>query len=593
MSADDRRLLYQSIPDSDDEADDPDAIVAYSSRSKKPSCFCVLCVLLLILLFLAVIILTVLLLVVGHQPPRVETTCGIVQGRFDAFAKVYDFKGIPFAQPPVSKRRWQPPVPLSKTNRTCWKGIYKANSAKSHCAQWDGTSNKTIGSEDCLYLNIYSPSVEPLDAPLPVMVYIHGGGLRTGGADTPGFSPTPDLAYKLNVVFVSIQYRLSALGFLVIDQLSGNGNYGYQDQIQALKWVRDNIKSFGGNPSNVTLFGHSSGGTSAWSLMMSPKARGLFQRVWTLSQSTIFDKTITEAKKDNAFFVNQTSIRKHCPDVDEACLRTVSVSDILVAVQGLVHDGMDLPTRGQFIKALPVIDGDVFPDSPVNLLARKATHLYSDVPVIFGSTAEEVDYAPAPYFKDSTFDKWDKSKYYKYLASHLDPFGKAGNHSLSITNVTMTMYPYVKTALTFAKTVTDIRATCGISDIARKTAEAFDSAVYRYVITARPSQPVTGLTAWPARYAFHGFDISAFFEGFDVLFNFKGRVSEQDTAFATNLQEEVMSFVASGKVKSVGWKRYPNATARISQDTTIIKEYKPARCDFWRKNGFLNYSWIN
>ncbi|ELT95095.1 hypothetical protein CAPTEDRAFT_27602, partial [Capitella teleta] len=140
------------------------------------------------------------------------------------------------------------------------------------------------GSEDCLYLSVITPTLDVRN-PRPVMVWIHGGYLQWGNASIHSYSPNDKLTRDSNVVHVSIQYRVAAFGFLVLDVLPGNGNYGILDQVEALRWVRQNIANFGGNPEKVTIWGQSSGGTSVWALMMTPQAKGLFHRAWSLSGS--------------------------------------------------------------------------------------------------------------------------------------------------------------------------------------------------------------------------------------------------------------------------------------------------------------------
>ena len=198
---------------------------------------------------------------------------------------VDEFLGIPYAAPPVGSLRWMPPKPFGK-----FSGPFQANQFGSECTQ-SGT-----GSEDCLFLNVYEPTnSEPGSAMeqagdvtaskskkkptgLPVMVWIHGGGL-TGGAGSL-YDPTP-LVNAGGIIVVTINYRLGVLGFLAQSGLDAEhhllGNYGFMDQQFALKWVKKNIQAFGGNPKEVTIFGESAGGQSVYSQLASPLAKGLFR----------------------------------------------------------------------------------------------------------------------------------------------------------------------------------------------------------------------------------------------------------------------------------------------------------------------------
>ncbi len=196
--------------------------------------------------------------------------------------------GIPFAEPPVGDLRWRAPRPPSLRNFPLAATAYShacvqpSNRLTINEAEHDGI----MGSEDCLYLNVWAPSVAK---DLPVMVWIHGGGNSIGSAANHDLSR---LATKENVIAVSVQYRLGPLGWFRHASLregaseeDASGNYGTLDLIRALEWVRDNIQSFGGDPNAVTIFGESAGGTNVYSLLVSPKAKGLFHRAIAQSPS--------------------------------------------------------------------------------------------------------------------------------------------------------------------------------------------------------------------------------------------------------------------------------------------------------------------
>lgn len=208
---------------------------------------------------------------------EVKTESGWVTGVSSGAGKVY--KGVPFAAPPVGALRWRSPMPP-----VSWGGIRRAESFGPPCAQAPSSGRTEVSSvsrEDCLYLNIWTPD-RTASAPLPVMVWIHGGGFQNG----MGTSPTYDgaaLAAR-GVVVVTINYRLGVFGFLAHPELTAqssrrsSGNFGLEDQIAALRWVARNIRAFGGDPKNVTLFGQSAGGASVVDLIDSPSGRGLFRR---------------------------------------------------------------------------------------------------------------------------------------------------------------------------------------------------------------------------------------------------------------------------------------------------------------------------
>ena len=199
------------------------------------------------------------------------TAGGAVRGK--TVAATDEFLGIPYAAPPVGALRWQPPRPAAP-----WHGVRQAVSYAQHCPQPSSPFGAAGASEDCLYLNVFAPAGARASN-LPVMVWVHGGSLRTGESD----DYNPAGLVRDGVVVVTINYRLGALGFLADAALASrpggpSGNYGLMDQQAALRWVQRNIRGFGGNPGDVTLFGESAGGLSTLSQLVSPGARGLFQR---------------------------------------------------------------------------------------------------------------------------------------------------------------------------------------------------------------------------------------------------------------------------------------------------------------------------
>jgi len=211
---------------------------------------------------------------------QVKIASGIVEGTTVPHSNVRAFLGIPFAAPPVGKLRWQPPQPVEP-----WSGVRKADEFGPRCMQLrvfpDMVFRDKGPSEDCLYLNVWTPA-KSADEHLPVMVWIYGGGFQAGATSEPR-QDGQNLARK-GVVVVSANYRLGIFGFFSDPDLTAesphhaSGNYGLMDQIAALQWVKKNIGAFGGDPDNVTIFGESAGAFSVSALMASPLAQGLFQK---------------------------------------------------------------------------------------------------------------------------------------------------------------------------------------------------------------------------------------------------------------------------------------------------------------------------
>jgi para-nitrobenzyl esterase len=225
---------------------------------------------------LAAIIAPALLVACSHASSLIRTPGGQLQGFVDA--DVEHYLGIPYAQPPVGALRWRAPQPVPPR-----EGILAVQDNPSACAQFIPLRKSLVGSEDCLYLNVWTPAAKPAE-PMPVMVWLHGGGFIVGqGSYSDGDGL--ELAAQNKVVVVTINYRLGVFGFMAHPALSeedpahpGSGNYGIEDQTAALRWVRDNISAFGGDPDRVTVFGQSAGAISVCAQLASPLAAGLFQR---------------------------------------------------------------------------------------------------------------------------------------------------------------------------------------------------------------------------------------------------------------------------------------------------------------------------
>lgn len=222
--------------------------------------------------------LLLMLLLGSPCSAAVQLDSGAIEGGSDHGVLV--FKGIPYAAPPVGSNRWRPPGPVPR-----WDGVRQADRFSPTCLQrgrYPKDSPPEQMSEDCLYLNVWVPEGAAPQARLPVMVWIHGGGLRSGSGSVPLYAG--DELAKRGVIIVTLNYRLGVLGFLAHPDLSReqpgrtSGNYGLLDQISALQWVRRNIGAFGGDPDNVTVFGQSSGSISISVLCASPLASGLFRR---------------------------------------------------------------------------------------------------------------------------------------------------------------------------------------------------------------------------------------------------------------------------------------------------------------------------
>ena len=321
-----------------------------------------------------VVIVTPSLLAQSAQPamPRVLTQSGLVEGV--SADGVAIFRGVPFAAPPVGDLRWRAPQPVVP-----WSGVRKTDAFSPICPQlrsYPEDAPVERQSEDCLYLNIWKPAAGPASR-LPVMVWIHGGGLQSGSASIPLYAG--DQLARHGVIVVTANYRLGVFGFLAHPDLTresehdASGNYGLQDQLAALAWVKQNIGAFGGDPERVTVFGQSSGAISVSALIASPLAKGLFQRA--IGQSGgLFEPmqmlpifALPGAERGGVEFVSRagvTSIR---------ALRALPVERLL-----------DLS-----FTTTPIVDGHVLMRPPYDTFVDGQQN---DVPVILGSNRDEGEY---------------------------------------------------------------------------------------------------------------------------------------------------------------------------------------------------------
>ncbi|MBO1330494.1 carboxylesterase/lipase family protein [Streptomyces sp. VRA16 Mangrove soil] len=320
----------------------------------------------------------------GARSLTVATDKGLVAGA--TAADVDRFYGIPYAAPPVGTGRWQPPAPAA-----AWTGTRSATSSGPRCLQ-NGSNTNPGMSEDCLYLNVYTPA-KRTDRPLPVMFWIHGGGFSSGSGDTQDGSL---IARTNNVVVVTINYRLGVFGFLDLPGLSkqGAGNYGLLDQEAALRWTQRNIGAFGGDASRVTIGGLSAGGHSVCALMSSPSARGLFSGAIIQSggcPSYTVEQAVARGKK----YATAAGCSATAPDL--ACLRNKPASELQSAAKDFIGGILSgpLPTAGT-------------PELPVAPLEAVRTGRTANVPLLIGHTRDEIRSWARP-FANATKDQYEKA----------------------------------------------------------------------------------------------------------------------------------------------------------------------------------------
>ncbi len=372
---------------------------------------------------------------------QAKTSAGWVEGLPASNQMFTVFRGVPFAEPPVGKLRWMDPQPVKAWSgvRPCYK--FGAKAMQEDMASEGGSivsKEYYVGdyekSEDCLYLNIWTPAKDSNEK-LPVAVYIHGGGHQTGYSylncyDGEGFC-------KRGVIMVSIAYRLNVFGYLSHKELSHeqngtSGNYGVKDQIAALNWVKENIEAFGGDPNCITVFGQSGGASSVANLCVIPKTKGLFQRAIMQSGGGIrnvysyWSSSLERSEEVGMHFLKLLGVSS----IEEA--RKLPAKDILNAytrfkhVKISEHDTASL--MGGYMRFSPVNDGVLFPESVIDLYKSGK---YPEIDYLLGSTCDEfaeITVNNLAFAENNSY--YDRKPCYMYYFTHVPPGAPNAHHSV-------------------------------------------------------------------------------------------------------------------------------------------------------------------
>jgi para-nitrobenzyl esterase len=498
---------------------------------------------------------------------------GTVAGELDGATR--RFLGIPFAAPPTGELRWEPPQPPQP-----WDAPLDATEFSPACPQIGSlTSPGDSTNEDCLYLNVWTPDPAPT-APLPVMVWFHGGSNVTGStADTIPFVEPPTLFYngrglveEAGVVVVTANYRLGVMGFFAHEAISAespdstSGNQGLLDQRMALQWVRDNIEAFGGNPDDVTIFGESAGAFDVCFQVASPGSRGLFHRA--ISQSggcTTALRTRQTAEAEGDVFAAAMG----CGDAADVaeCLRNVPVADLLTEAP---IDGAQegLPGGDVYAGGTPrweftaIVDGTVLPEQPRALFESGDV---ADVPYILGSNSDEgtlFHVLQNPVANDE-----------EYLAALERRFGA------TLAAQVAAEYPtsnFASPEDALERITGDAALVCSTRDTAKRAANA-GLPVFMYNF-ARPI-PIPGLESLRAT---HGAEIAYVFGsvGPDL-------VGQEDLNLSMAMRRYWGRFAANGDPNGGGDPQWPMFSAdddvRINFDVSIgtVDDFRSDVCAFW------------
>lgn len=488
---------------------------------------------------------------------QVRTESGAVEGTASADGKVQMFKGIPYAAPPVGPLRWKEPQPVAP-----WQGTRKATEFGARCMQGNVFGDMVFRdsgiSEDCLYLNVWTPKASEATK-LPVMVWIYGGGFQAGASSEPR-QDGEQLAHK-GVVVVSMNYRLGIFGFFSHPELTkesphhASGNYGLLDQAAALQWVHKNIAAFGGDPSNVTIFGESAGSFSVCAQMASPLSKSLIAKAIGESGAffgrTLTAKPVSESEKDGVKFAeanNSATLEQ---------LRAIPAQQLLEAA-AKDHNAFRFG---------PNIDGYFFPESPAGIYAKGGQ---AHIPLLAGWNHDEGNYHG--FFGQ---DAANKDNYAKKISSM---FGDKAPEVLK---------GFPGDTDEQAKASADLLATAnfigyGTWKWLQLQMKLGGVPVYRYEFDDAPPIPATGPAAGDPPRAYHSAEIEFVFEALDSKTTADGKkVSwrSEDRELSDHMSSYWTNFAKKGDPNGHGLPPWPKCDAKDGYQTMHLAAKSQAAAD--------------
>ncbi len=434
----------------------------------------------------------------------IDTDKGRVTGTLDEKNNICNYRGIPFAAPPLGDLRFARPV-----EHDPWSETLIADTYSDQCVQGSMGligSGDVSGDEDCLYLNVWHQAgVEK--GSKPVMVFIYGGGFLYGSGNWPLYDSTR-LARRGDVVVVTFNYRLASLGFLMHPALKDsegfNGNYGLHDQVMALKWVQKNIASFGGDPDNVTIFGESAGGISVGLLYSSPMTKGLFkQAIIESGPAQVFCQKTEKMEKTSLDIAKTVGCGDPATAVE--CLRALDAKELMEKTPGSIGLTSDFDMTGKFLYS-PAVDGRLLPENPLALFEKGEFN--TDVALMLGNNTDEAAYftlkkkfeQPGDYEKTV---KNDAAKMSELFELPMDP-DEVVNH-FPVKN-------YKDARDAYNSLIRDVAFACPTRQIA-KTVSKYQPNTFMYIFGKSPDEKGP-MKDWGA---FHAAELPFVFGNFEFM----------------------------------------------------------------------------
>ncbi|HOY63311.1 MAG: Para-nitrobenzyl esterase [bacterium ADurb.Bin236] len=501
---------------------------------------------------------------------NIKTENGLVSGKLDS--GVCSFKGIPYAAPPVGDLRFALPVKAEP-----WEGTLEALNYGNDCVQHPLSlfpSDKISGSEDCLYLNVWSQAKASDSKLKPVMFFIHGGGFLNGSGAWPIYDGTT-LSSRGDVVVVTINYRLGNFGFFAHPSFrrddGGVGNYGLYDMVAALEWTRDNIKAFGGDPDNVTIFGESAGGISVGLIMISPKAHGLFHKAIIESGPVHYFSSPAKKMEETGL---EAAAKLGCPDAASApqCLRSISAEALMLGAPGTLSLLSSYETSGKYVYA-PVIDGVFIPDTPAEMFKRG--DFASNIPVIIGSNTDEGSFFTASKKLDTV------EQYNETVVSDSKALADIFDIKVDFDGI-LNIFPaseYPTPKLAYSGMLRDVAFTCPARALSKQMIKK-QPKVYLYLFGKAPDE-VGPLKDWGA---FHGSELAFVFHNFEFMgIKFK---SKDNTATSKRILAYWSRFAHTGDPNLQGlpqWELFDPAQLNymyLDVESEMRSGYRKPVCDY-------------
>jgi para-nitrobenzyl esterase len=488
----------------------------------------------------------------------VKTASGTIQGIYEN--RQYVFKGVPYAAPPVGNLRWRAPHPVGP-----WKGVRSAMEFGTIAPQnqlpgAEMMANLAITDpqdEDCLFLNIWTPGID--EARRPVMVWIHGGAFIIGSGSQAMYLGNT-LVSRGDVVLVTLNYRLGALGFMNLREITGGripatGCEGLLDQIAALEWIRDNIENFGGDPENITVFGESAGGMSIGCLMGMPAAQGRFHRGILESGAA---NTVCSLEEGTSAAAQYLDVLGLDPD-DTDALRSLTVKQLLSAQQKL--GDLMREKENRITPFQPVVDGAALPEIPIEAIKKGSA---SGIGTLAGTNLDEFKLFNV---MDPGFRNMNETLMVERLKDLIPPQHvssviaayRAGKEKRGQSTEAADILTAIETDLMFRiPTLNLIEAQC-----------KNEQAAYNYLFTWR--SPVLG----GALGSCHALEIGFVFGNYDR--NFCGTGPDADV-LSEKIQDAWISFARSGNpsCRSIGtWEPYGDSRTTMMLDKVCRLEHAP------------------